>query len=277
MQRILNATLAFACLFIASAAGAADYSDLYVIPIAGHTQGAFDTAWRSDVVLHNIQQVPITVELALVESGRSPSTPPIAIAVGAETSLQLAPGETRVLSDVLGQQGRDLTGALIVGAGLPFSLTSRTWAELPTGRTLGQMVTPVAITATSTAAADEVSILSGLPESNRQRSNIGVFLVASHAPLVVEIALVSPSGATLGSTLVVMDEPGFSHRQFPNTAPAAGVTARVRILEGDGIAVPYASTIDNLTAEAMFLSGQPIATRGAAARTTLAGVVTASR
>jgi hypothetical protein len=276
MQRFMNAILAFACLFIASAAGAANYSDLYIIPVAGHARGAFGTAWRSDVVVHNIQQVPITVELALVESGRSPSTEPIAIAVGAETSLQLAPGETRLLSDVLGAQGRDVTGALIVGAGLPFALTSRTWAELPAGRTLGQMVTPVAIAGTSNTAM-EVSILTGLNASERQRSNVGVFIAASHAPLVAEIALRSSSGAMLGSTLVVVEEAGFSHRQFSLAPPAAGVTAVVRILEGGGIAVPYASMIDNLTTEAIFVSGEPIGARPAAARTMLGSPIAMSR
>ena len=243
-------------LFIASAASAADYSDLYIIPIAGHTRGAFGTEWRSDVVLHNIQQVPITVEMVLVESGLAPSTPPIDIAI----ATNLTPGETRTLSDILGTQGRDLTGALIVGAELPFALTSRTYAEHASGRTLGQTVTPVAITDSST----EVSVLAGLSDSNHQRSNLGLFLAASHAPMIAEIQLVSSTGATLESMLITVEEPGFTHLQFVITS---GTTAVVRIVEGDGIAVPYASTVDNITAEALFVSGELISSVTNAAAT----------
>jgi NADPH-dependent 2,4-dienoyl-CoA reductase/sulfur reductase-like enzyme len=47
----------------------------------------------------------------------------------------------------------------------------------------------------------------------------------------------------------------------------------VRILEGDGIAVPYASIVDNVSAEAVFVSGQPVAVRGTASRSMLASAV----
>ncbi|MFP5245480.1 MAG: hypothetical protein ACLGH0_02210 [Thermoanaerobaculia bacterium] len=271
MNRILIAL----AVFIASAAGAAEYSDLYIIPGAGHSHGAFGTLWRSDVVLHNIQTVPITVEIAMVESGRSPAAAPIAITVGGETALHLNPGETRTLSDVAGQLGRDIAGALIVGADLPFAVTSRTYAELPTGRTLGQTVTPVAISG-SADAVNDVAVLPSLTSGEGQRSNVGVFVAASHAPLVVEIALLSPSGSALGSQLVVVDEPGFVHQQLSLAqigAAAANSTAVVRILEGDGIIVPYASIIDNVSAEAVFVSGGPISSRGAASRSMLASVV----
>jgi hypothetical protein len=82
-SRIL-VTLVF--LVTASVAGAAEYSDLYIIPAAAHAHGAFGTEWRSDVVLHNIQAIPITVEFALVESGRGPAVEPIVVSAGAETT-----------------------------------------------------------------------------------------------------------------------------------------------------------------------------------------------
>ncbi|HEX6640198.1 MAG TPA: hypothetical protein VF215_03755 [Thermoanaerobaculia bacterium] len=266
-SRIL-VTLVF--LVTASVAGAAEYSDLYIIPAAAHAHGAFGTEWRSDVVLHNIQAVPITVELALVESGRGPAVEPIVVSAGAETTFALMPDETRLLSDVAAFLGRDATGALIVGANLPFAVTSRTWAELPGRRTLGQSVVPVAI-AGSADAINDIAVLPSLTVSAGQRSNVGMFVAASHAPLVIEVAALSASGATLGTQLIVVDEPGFVHRQLSiaPTAEGTSITATIRILQGDGIVVPYASTIDNVSAEAMFVSAEPIAVGGAASRSML--------
>jgi hypothetical protein len=251
-------------LCVASTAAAAEYSDLYIIPVAGHVRGAFGTSWRSDLALHNLQMVPIEVELVLVESGRSPSTAPVAV-----TGVHLLPGETRMLADVLGDLDRDLTGALIIGAELPFAVTSRTWAELPNGRTLGQTVAPVALTGT----ANDAAALPFLTTDARQRSNLGLFAAASHAPLVVELELLSESGASLGSQVIVAGEPGFIHRQLAIPPSDASVTAIVRILEGDGIVVPYASIVDNATAEAAFVSGEPVSLRGAATLRMVAGAV----
>src|SRR5688572_25401613 len=123
MNSIRNRFLLVLALLMTSSMSAAEYSDLYIIPVAGHAPGAFGTSWRSDLVLHNIQSVPITVEIVLVESGRSPTTAPLSVSAGAETTLHLMPGETRVLSDVASVVGRDITGALIVGADMPFAVT----------------------------------------------------------------------------------------------------------------------------------------------------------
>ncbi|HEX2060544.1 MAG TPA: hypothetical protein VHK90_07375 [Thermoanaerobaculia bacterium] len=258
----MNRFLVFVALFLSSAA-AAQHSDLYIIPAAGHAPGAHGTSWRSDVVLHNVQMVPITVEIALVESGSAPSAPPVAL-----HTIHLMPAETRTLSDIAGSLGRDVTGALIVGAELPFALTSRTWAERPAGRTIGQSVVPVAI-AGSADAAGTAGVLPSLTTNDQQRSNAGIFAVASHAPLVIELAMLSPSGAVIGAELIVVDEPGFLHRQL--SIPTS--TAIVRILEGDGIVVPYASTIDNGSAEAFFVSGSAISVGGESSRAMLAKAV----
>ena len=112
-----------------------------------------------------------------------------------------------------------------------------------------------------------------------QRTNIGVLIVASRAPLIAEIELVSTSGATLGSRLIVVQEPGFVHHQL-STADVADIdadaSALIRIIEGDGVVVPYGSMIDNSTAEAIFVAGQPIAARSGAARAMLVRAVKAS-
>jgi hypothetical protein len=53
-----------------------------------------------------------------------------------------------------------------------------------------------------------------LTTDGRQRSNVGVFVAASHAPLTIEIAMLAPNGAHLHSQMIVVDEPGFMHRQL---------------------------------------------------------------
>lgn len=274
MNRMGSRALFTLVLLVSAATAAAEYSDLYVVPVAGHVRGAFGSSWRSDVVLHNIQAVPISVEMALVESGLAPSAAPLAVTAGGESTFLLMPGETRTFEDVAGNLGRDATGALIVGADLPFALTSRTWAELPARRTLGQSVVPVAIGGAADAIND-AAVLPSLATQAGLRSNAGVFIAASDAPLIVEVVWRSEDGASAGSQLIVADEPGLMHRQLPIARPAATgpVTAVVRILEGDGIVVPYASTIENTSAEAFFVTGSPVAARAASSREMLVRAV----
>ena len=68
------------------------------------------------------------------------------------------------------------------------------------------------------------------------------------------------------------------HRQLSiaPTAEGTSLTATIRILQGDGIVVPYASTIDNVSAEALFVSAEPIAVGGAASRSMLVNVIDAN-
>ncbi|MDQ3280527.1 MAG: hypothetical protein M3Q69_03860 [Acidobacteriota bacterium] len=260
MNAIGSRILLVLALFLASTAGAAEYSDLYIIPVAGHAQGANGTLWRSDVILHNVQSAPVTIEIALVESGAAASAAPVSL----ESALVLMPGETRTLPDVAARLGRNVMGALVLGGNMPFAVTSRTWAQRPGGRTLGQSVVPVAITGTRDATT-RVAVLPSLTSNAQQRSNVGVFLAASHAPFVAELTFLAPDGAANGSQLIVVNEEGMMHRQIAIPAAAAASTAVVRILQGDGIVVPYASTIDNTSAEALFVSG-PVIAAGEGAR-----------
>lgn len=254
-----NLIVAISILF-ASAVSAAEYSDLYVIPIAGHAHGAHATQWRSDVVVHNFQLEPITVEMALIEGYA-------ASAVGAP--FQLFPGETRTITDVLGDKGRDVLGAIVIGADQPFVVTSRTYHAT----TLGQAVRPIAI-AGAADAVNEVAVLAGLAHGQQQRANVGVAVVASHVPFVAEIELVSADGDRLGSQLITLDTDGFAHRQFSVASMGSGgASAVVRVLEGDGIIVPYASVIDNESGEALFVSTEPATSAGASARVMLDSMV----
>lgn len=273
-MRHLKTILLAASFVITSASFAAGPADLYVIPIAGHASGAFGTEWRSDVVLHNFQLVPITVELAFVESGHPAGLDAPAVSVGAGTVVHLAASETRVIDDVLESMDHDASGALIVGGSMPFALTTRTWARHRGGRTLGQTVQPIAIAGGADTIADR-AVLPGLHRLASQRANIGLFVAASRAPFIAEIELVSATGAIVGSHLVALETEGFAHRQIAIDPEADVVSAIVGIHQGDGVVVPYGSVIDNTTAEALFIAADPASSQGNDARAMLSSVVQA--
>src|SRR5437667_11834094 len=48
---------------------ASEYSDLYLIPVAGHLSGASGSSWMSDVAIQNVQSTPLTVQIVVIESG----------------------------------------------------------------------------------------------------------------------------------------------------------------------------------------------------------------
>lgn len=271
-MRTLKTILVAASLAVAPAALAGGDADLFVIPVAAHAPGAFGTAWRSDVVIHNHQPVPITVEMALIESGRPASSDAAPVSFGPGTVLHLGAGETRVIHDVLDSMDHDTGGALIVGGSMPFAVTSRTWAEHPGGRTLGQTVQPIAISGGAETIA-ELAVLPGLRRLAGQRANVGLFVAVSRAPFVAEIELVSATGATVGSHLVAFAGDGFAHHQIAVDPAAEAVSAIVRIREGDGVVVPYGSIIDNETAEALFVPADAASSRGNAARSMMRAAV----
>jgi hypothetical protein len=74
--------------------------------------------------------------------------------------------------------------------------------------------------------------------------------------------LTGRNATSIGPQRIAIDEPGFVHRQLSLSAVTGAVTAVMRILQGDGIVVPYASIVDNITAEAVFVSGEPISRHG---------------
>ena len=62
--------LALLLMFLVSPALlASEYSDLYLIPVAGHVSGANGSNWMSDVAIQNPQSTPLNVQLVLIESG----------------------------------------------------------------------------------------------------------------------------------------------------------------------------------------------------------------
>lgn len=247
-------------VLLATGAQAAHYADLYVIPVASHTAGAHGTNWMSDLAIHNFQSTPLSAELVLIASG--PSTEDNVLPLTAVTPVVVPPGGTRIVGDFVKGSGVAL-GAVVIGADKPFAVTSRSYSMSPAGDTVGQTVLASRDFLTDAlldSAANATAYLPGLILNNRFRTNLGFAAGAGlTGPLVFQITIRNAEGATLGSEQFTVPAGSYMHQQmgiqrFTATGFNAG-SAEVRILSGDGSIVPYASVIDNSTADAVFVSG----------------------
>jgi hypothetical protein len=247
-----------AALLLFAAVAHAEYTDFYVIPVASHVTGAFGTFWMSDVAVQNFQNRTITVNLALVEADGSVS------AVGAPVTV--AAGGSAILRDVLAGQGKsEVSGAILIGADAPFAVSSRTYVTAAGGGTIGQGIPAAArfVENTLDGTANGSAFLPGLVNNTQFRSNIGFVAGTSNsavAPLVIEVTLRDGGGSILGTRTFEIPAGAFRHLQFSSRAVAdqtfdAG-SAEVRIAAGDGAAVAYASIVDNVSADSVFVMGE---------------------
>jgi hypothetical protein len=133
----------------------------------------------------------------------------------------------------------------------------------PSGDTIGQTVLAQRDFLTESlgdTAAMATAYLPGLIANSRFRTNLGFVAGAgTGAPLVIDYVITGADGSSLGSERFAIPAGSFMHLQFSSRRIAAGNfdegAARVIIVSGDGAVVPYASVIDNTTADAVFVSG----------------------
>ena len=258
-----------AVLLCAAVAKADHYADFYVLPVAAHTPGVNGTMWMSDVAIQNFQSTPLSVELAVIESGEGNSDNVFPIAATADGMAVTVPANGSVLlRDVLaGHRGLgSVAGAILIGSDRPFAVTSRTYSMTPDGNTIGQTVPParnfIDNTIGDTNLATAVAYVPGLIDNGRFRSNLGAVVgnASATSALTVTVTVRNAAGATAGTRTITVGPGNFTHLQF-NARSILGTqmfdigSAEFRITEGDGAVVPYASVIDNSTADAVFVSG----------------------
>lgn len=262
-------TLAVALTLSAAAAHANHYADFYVLPVAAHTTGVNATRWMSDVAIQNFQSTPLTVQLALIESGEGMSDNVFPIATGAAATSATVPANGSVLlRDVLnGHRGMsNVSGAILIGSDRPFAVTSRTFSMTPEGNTIGQTVPPVRDfidnTIGDTDLATAVAYVPGLIDNASFRSNLGAVIGNGSATsdLTVTVTIRAADGTSAGTRTITVGPSNFTHLQF-NARSVIGTrafdigSAEFRITSGNGAVVPYASVIDNVTADAVFVAG----------------------
>lgn len=258
-----------AMLLIAAAVHADHYADFYVLPAAAHTTGVNGTRWMSDVAIQNFQSTPLFVQLALIESGEGTSDNVFPITnADATTTVRVPANGSVLLRDVLnGHRGlSSVTGAILVGADRPFAVTSRTFSMTPDGNTIGQTVPPardfVDNTVGDTDLATAVAYVPGIIDNASFRTNLGAVIGngSETGDLVVNVNVRAADGTSAGTRTITVAPGNFTHLQF-NVRSIIGTrtmdigSAEFRITAGNGAVVPYASVIDNSTADAVFVAG----------------------
>jgi hypothetical protein len=268
MRQLVRGALLLALLLVPAASFANHYSDLYVIPVASHVNGINGTMWMSDVAIQNFSASPLNIQIFAIQAGNG-ITDNVFPIEGTNGFMSIPAGGSVLIKDILNNfNGMSAsTAALLVGGDAPFAVTSRSYSSTPAGDTVGQTVLPVANfidnTLGTTNNAGATAYLPGVIQNSRFRSNLGfVAGTASDAtsPMTVEFTAKGADGQTLGTKTFSIPAGLFQQLQFPFTqlttssVDIAGVT--VRITSGNGAVLPYASVIDNVTADAVYVSGQ---------------------
>lgn len=269
-KRLLLLTLAAALLLPLAAFGQSVFSDTYVIPVAGHITGAGGSQWKTDLAITNISSSPLTVQIVVVETGESNFADnifPLMTDTNTTGSVTVAPNASVLLTDVLSTyRGRQNTiGSLILGGDRPFAVTSRSY-DSNKGDRVGETVTPARdFFENSTGRPDlnAVAYLPGLANNAAVRTNIGLLAgtgSASGETMVVTVTIKSAAGTTLGTKNIFVPAGNFVHTQFSvssvTNAPFDVGSAEIRITQGIGTVVPYASVIDNTTGNSAYVMGQ---------------------
>jgi hypothetical protein len=264
-----------AMLVVVAAFGAASvqaqsiYSDTYIVPVASHTNGQNGTLWMSDMAIHNISATPMTVQLVFIETGENTADNvfPL-ISTNSAGSAVVAANGSVLLSDVLnGYRGQQFAaGAILVGGDRPFVMTSRSYSMSPSGNTIGQTVQPARDFISNLSGTSDNTALAQIPgliNNNQFRTNLGFVAAngsASSAPMVVTITMRGGDGQVIGTRDFTVAAGTIEHLQFGSRSVSDRTfdigSAEVRIKSGSGAVVPYASVIDNGTADAVFILGQ---------------------
>ena len=224
--------------------------ELYV-PAAAHTSGAGGTVWRTDleVKARAGEQASFTVELL---EERTANTDPVA------ATFSLEPGASLRLADVVdavfsfnGSGALRLTA--VEGAILA---TSRTYNTNPSG-TYGQYIP--AMDAEAAAEHGHDYALVQLSSSEAYRTNVGV-VNTTGASVTLEFDLFTASADSLGSVPLTLRP--YEMRQIPaiftlvTSEEIEDGYAIVRTSTEGGRFFAYASVVDNLSGDAIFIPAQ---------------------
>ncbi|HVT02863.1 MAG TPA: hypothetical protein VHL58_05750 [Thermoanaerobaculia bacterium] len=268
MRKKLITLFALAACMCAPMAFAAHFSDLYVIPVASHISGVNGTVFISDLSIQNFQSTPLTVTVLFIESGEgnAENVGNLVSTALPNGSVTVPAGGTVILRDVLsGYQGKTtaLVGSLIVSGDKPFAVTSRNYSVNAAGGTIGQTVPPArdfvenAIGDTINAMA--TSYLPGLISNAAYRTNVGFTAAAGQAGAIIEIEIKDADGTSLGKRSFYIGPNLYEHVQVAVTTIASkgfdAGSATLRITNGDAAVAPYASVVDNISSDAVFITG----------------------
>lgn len=220
------------------------------IPAVGRTAGAGSTFWRSDVALFNPSTVTQTLSIAFLPQGTDNRNAPV-------RTLTLQAGTTTMIPDILTWLGAgNGSGALRLewNGGSGPVVTSRTYTGRSDGGTYGQSIDPF-----EDAAAGTSSIVTGLRSDSQFRSNAG-FVNASTAALNVRVVLLNDRGFELGSAVIGLAPRSQMQASLATLFPSINVATLGHVTirsEADRSGLfTYASVVDNISGDPIFISGR---------------------
>lgn len=228
-----------------------------IFPVVAHAEGALDTSWRSDLRIFNpIESRAAEIRLHLIPPTGDDSFRP------RQTDVVVPHGSVVSLDDIVEQRFGldDGQGSLIVedpGATMVHG-TSRTYTTSDHG-TYGQFAAPEVGGLHTTGAGDPALIV--LPNAGPDhRVNIGVTEITGKPATVAMTLIDSDDGVALGPS-VFFEVAAFSNVQLNQILPdlelGAGADPYVAltVVQGDGRVTAYGSIVDNLSGDAVFVSG----------------------
>lgn len=224
-----------------------------VVPAAAHTYGVGTTWWRSDLLLVNSEQLEQEVALYFAPRGGSNL-------LASGSRLVLPPGGTLLADVVAGMPATGSgVGALFLRVGLPGTVaaTSRTFTEDGEG-TYGQHVPVLPTHGTAHGVGD----LLLLREDEAFRSNLGlVNLTGQPAGVTIELYDAGRVHALLGTVERTVPPYGYlqENRVLRTVASQPLAKARARVIAPHEEVVAWASVVDNLSGDAVFVTHAPVA------------------
>jgi hypothetical protein len=171
-------------------------------PILARTAGVGGTQWVTDLSIHNMTDEELTVGTQFLEADVAnvfnPTFP---------DRFTLAPRETRLIPDVLHElygYDTDIKGAMLVTVdpsliagnpdGAEILATTRTYNTGDPAGTFGQTVPALSRTINASATT---SVVTGVVNSTRFRSNLGIMSMALVASITVHYRVLDGDGATV--------------------------------------------------------------------------------
>ncbi|HXA17540.1 MAG TPA: hypothetical protein VN380_11140 [Thermoanaerobaculia bacterium] len=250
-----------------------------IIPAVGHANGANNSLFESDVRIANITAQAMTYQLNFTLTGTDGTQS------GQSTTIQVSPGSTMALDDILtsffgtGSDGSSALGVLEIrpltttqssSVSVQTVASSRTYNSTPTG-TFGQFIPAIAfsqfISHPPDSSPNPILSLQQIAQSAAYRTNFGI-VEGSGQPASVLVHVFNNAGVEVVAPIPISLLPG-EHQQR-NLLADNGITLtdgrfEVEVVSPTGSVTAYASVIDNLTNDPLMvfpvLKGAESATR----------------
>lgn len=229
-------------------------SRVLYVPVVAKVTGAAGTNFVSDLRVINRSAATANVTLEYFQGSAAPS---------ATKTLTVAPGEQRVLNDVIAFLGASGLGGLRVTADQEVEVRSRVINDL---RATGEGTTGFSVNALQLSDAEMGGTLGFLSQSSQAdvnaktgfRTNIGYFNPSANAVTLSLTAHRSGDGAPLGTTTITV--PAYTFAQQSAFAMIPGVPAADQVQQDFYVtwkaSAPlyvYGSVVDNTTGDPVLI------------------------